>query len=106
MNFLTSLHFIFQHKESLRQEEEVEATGLEEEVEATRLEEEDLDKDGGHDSEEEDNDEEEEEEGHEEGQERHKDGAGLYNEGVGVTGLLQDPHPHAESGLATSFTIL
>jgi hypothetical protein len=47
MNLLTSLHSIFQHEESLRQKEEVEATGLEEEVEATRLEEEDLDEDGG-----------------------------------------------------------
>jgi hypothetical protein len=35
----------------LRWEEEVEATGLEEEVEATRLEEEELDEDGGHNSE-------------------------------------------------------
>jgi hypothetical protein len=24
----------------------------------------------------------------------------------GVTGLLQDPHPHAELGLATSFALL
>jgi hypothetical protein len=39
MNLLTSLHFIFQHEESLRPGEEVVATGLEEEVEATRLEE-------------------------------------------------------------------
>jgi hypothetical protein len=94
MNLLTSLHSIFQHDESLRQEEEVKATGLEEEVEATRLEEEeDLDEDGGQDS------EEEKEEGHE-------DGAGLYDEGVGVTDLLQDPHPHAELGLATSFALL
>jgi hypothetical protein len=92
MNLLTSLHSIFQHEESLRQNEEVEATGLEEEVEATRLEEEDLDEDGGQDSE-------EEEEGHE-------DGAGLYDEGVGVMGLLQDPLPHAELGLATSGTHL
>jgi hypothetical protein len=93
MNLLTSLHFIFQHDESLRQEEEVKATGLEEEVEATRLEEEeDSDEDGGQDSE-------EEEEGHE-------DGAGLYDEGVGVTDLLQDPHPHVELGLATSFAFL
>jgi hypothetical protein len=103
MNLLISLHFIFQHEESLRQEEEVKTTGLEEEVkamgleeevEATRLEEDDLDEDGGQDSE-----EEEEEEGH-------KDGAGLYDEGVGVTDLLQDPHPHAELGLATSFALL
>jgi hypothetical protein len=47
MNLLTSLHSIFQHEESFRREEEVEATRLEEEVEATRLEEEDLDDDGG-----------------------------------------------------------
>jgi hypothetical protein len=40
MNLLTSLYSIFQHKESLRREEEVEATG----VELMRLEE-DLDKD-------------------------------------------------------------
>jgi hypothetical protein len=86
MNLLTSLHSIFQHEESLRREEE---------VEAMRLEEEDLDEDGGQDSEE----DEQEEEGH-------KDSVGLYNEGVGVTGLLQDPHPHAELGLATSFTLL
>jgi hypothetical protein len=45
MNLLTSLHSIFQHEESLRQEEEVEVVGLVEEVEATRLEEEDLDED-------------------------------------------------------------
>jgi hypothetical protein len=80
MNLLTSLHSIFQNEESLRREEEVEATGLEEEVEATRLEEEDLDEDGGYDSEEEE-DKDEEEEGQE-------DGAGLYDEGVGVMGLL------------------
>jgi hypothetical protein len=67
MNLLTSLHSIFQHEESLRREEGVEATGLEEEVEATRLEEVDLDEDGGQDS------EEEEEEGHEEQEEGHKE---------------------------------
>jgi hypothetical protein len=74
----------------LRWEKEVETMGLEEEVEAAGLEE-DLDEDGGQDS--------KEEEGHE-------DGAGLYNDGVGVTGLLQDPHPHIELGLATSFALL
>jgi hypothetical protein len=95
MDLLTSLHSIFQHEESLRQEEEVKATRLEEEVEATRLEEEDLDEDGGQDSEE----EEEEKEGHE-------DGVGLCDEGVGVMDLLQDPHPHVELGLATSFALL
>jgi hypothetical protein len=42
---------------------------------------------------------EEEEEGHEEGEEGH-------DEGVGLTGLLQDPHPHVELGLATSFAHL
>jgi hypothetical protein len=47
MNLLTSLHSIFQHKESLRREGEVEPTELKEEVEPMRLEEEDLDKDGG-----------------------------------------------------------
>jgi hypothetical protein len=25
---------------------------------------------------------------------------------VGVIGLLQDPHPHADLGVATSFTLL
>jgi hypothetical protein len=30
----------------------------------------------------------------------------LYDEGMGVTGMLQDPHPHAELGLATSFALL
>jgi hypothetical protein len=59
--------------------------------------EEDLDVDGGQDSEEEED--EEEEEGHE-------DGAGLYDEGVGVMGLLQDPHPHTKFGLATLFARL
>jgi hypothetical protein len=68
MNLLTSLYSIFQHEDSLRREEEVEATGLEKEA---------LDKDGGQDS------EEEEEGGHEEGGEGHEDGAELYDEGVG-----------------------
>jgi hypothetical protein len=40
------------------------------------------------------------------GQEGHEDGAGLYDEGVGVMGLLHDPHPHTELGLATLFTLL
>jgi hypothetical protein len=31
---------------------------------------------------------------------------GCMMRGWGVTGLLQDPHPHAELGLATSFTLL
>jgi hypothetical protein len=43
-----------------------------------------------------------EEGGHEEGEE----GAGLYEEGVGVTGLLQDLHPHTDLGVATSFALL
>jgi hypothetical protein len=42
---------------------------------------------------------EEEEEGHDEGEEGH-------DKGVGVTGLLQDLHPHVELGLATSFAHL
>jgi hypothetical protein len=49
---------------------------------------------------------EEGEEGHEEGQEGHEDSVGLYDEGVGVTGLLQDLHPHVELGLATSFALM
>jgi hypothetical protein len=95
MNLLTSLHSIFQHEESLRREEEVEATGLEEEVEDIGLEE-DLDENRGQDSKEEED----------EGEEGHEDGVGLHDEGVGVTGLLQDPHPHTELGLATSFALL
>jgi hypothetical protein len=47
---------------------------------------EDISDGGGHDSE-------EEEEGH-------------YEDEVGVTDLLQDPHPHTDTGLATSFTLL
>jgi hypothetical protein len=41
----------------------------------------------------------EEEEGHYEGEARH------YEDEV-VMDLLQDPHPHADTGLATSFTLL
>jgi hypothetical protein len=41
-----------------------------------------------------------------EGVEGHKEGVGLYNEGVEVTGLLQDPHPHTDLGVATSFALL
>jgi hypothetical protein len=34
-------------------------------------------------------------------------GGGHYeDEVVGVTNLLQDPHSHADTGLATSFTLL
>jgi hypothetical protein len=57
---------------------------LEEEVEDTS-------DDGGQDS---------EEEGHYEGEGHYED------EVVGVTDLLQDPHPHADTGLATSFALL
>jgi hypothetical protein len=31
---------------------------------------------------------------------------GCTMRGWGVTGLLQDPHPHTELGLATSFALL
>jgi hypothetical protein len=34
------------------------------------------------------------------------EGVGLYDEGVGVMGLLQDPHPHIDLGVATSFALL
>jgi hypothetical protein len=92
MNLLISLHSIFQDKESLGREEEVEVAGLED-LEAVGLKE--TSNGGGRDSEE----EEEEEEGHE-------DGAGLDDEGVGVTGLLQDPHLHTILGVATLFALL
>jgi hypothetical protein len=39
-------------------------------------------------------------------EEGHEEGAGLDDEGVGVTGLLQDPHPHTNLGVATSFALL
>jgi hypothetical protein len=45
--------------------------------------------------------EEHEEEGHYEGEARHYE-----DEVVGVMDLLQDPHPHADTGLATSFALL
>jgi hypothetical protein len=89
MNLLISLHSIFQDKESLGREEEVEAVGLED-LEAVGLKE--TSNGGGRDSE-------EEEEGHE-------DGVGLDDEGVGVTGLLQGPHPHTNLGVATLFALL
>jgi hypothetical protein len=89
MNLLISLYTIFQDKESLGREEEVEAVGLEEDLDAAWLE--DTSDGGGQDS--------EEEEGHEEG-------AGLYDEGVGVTSLLQDLHPHTNLGVSTSFALL
>jgi hypothetical protein len=57
MNLLISLHAIFQDKESLGREEEVEATGLE-----------DTSDGGGQDS--------------EEGEEGHEEGAGQYEERV------------------------
>jgi hypothetical protein len=87
MKLLTSLHLIFQEENSLRREEEVEGTS----------------DDGGQDSEEEEEHEEEEheEEGHYEGEARHYE-----DEVVGVTNMLQDPHPHTDTGLATSFTLL
>jgi hypothetical protein len=77
----------------LEREEEVEHAGREEDLEVAGLEE---TFDGGHDSMEEGD---EEEEGHEEG-------AGLDDEGVGVMGLLWDPHPHTDLGVATSFALL
>jgi hypothetical protein len=59
---------------------------------------EDTSDDGGHDSEEEE-EEHEEEEGHYEGEGHYED------EVVGVMDLLQDPHPHADTGLATLFVL-
>jgi hypothetical protein len=50
--------------------------------------------------------EDEEEMGHREGEEGHKEGAVLDDEAVGVMGLLQDPHPHTDLGVATSFALL
>jgi hypothetical protein len=88
MSLLISLHSIFQDKESLGREEEVEVVGLED-LEVVGLKE--TSNGGGRDS--------EEEEGHE-------DGAGLDDEGVGVTCLLQDPHPHTILGVATLFALL
>jgi hypothetical protein len=59
---------------------------------------------GGQDSEEEEQESEQEEhheeEGHYEGEAKH------YKDEVGVTDLLQDPHPHTDKGLATSFALL
>jgi hypothetical protein len=92
MKLLTSLHLIFQEENNLRWDEEVEDTS----------------DSGGQDSEEEEQEPEqeeekqhEEEEGHYEGEARHYE-----DEVVGVTNLLHDPHPHANIGLATSFTLL
>jgi hypothetical protein len=54
----------------------------------------------GQDSEEEEEEQQHVEEGHYEGEARH------YEDEVGVTDLLQDPHPHADTGLATLFALL
>jgi hypothetical protein len=86
MNLLTYLHSIFQDEDSLGREEEVEVAGLEEDFDAARLE--DTFNGGEQDS--------KEQEGEEEG----------HEEGVGVTGLLQDLHPHTNLGVATSFARL
>jgi hypothetical protein len=91
MNLLTYLHSIFQDEDSLGREEEVEVSGLEEDFDAARLK--DTFNGGEQDSKEQED--EEEEEGHE-----------GHEEGVGVTGLLQDLHPHTNLGVATSFTCL
>jgi hypothetical protein len=45
--------------------------------------------------------EQEQEEGHYEGEAKHYE-----DEVVGVTDLLQDSHPHIDTGLATSFALL
>jgi hypothetical protein len=59
---------------------------------------------GGQDFEEEEQEPKQEEE---EEEEQHKEGEGHYeDEVVGVMDLLQDPHPHADIGLATSFALL
>jgi hypothetical protein len=80
----------------------VEVAGLEEDLEAARLKE--TSDGGGQDSEEEEYEVEHEEE--EEGEEGHEKGVGLDDERVGVTGLLQDPHPHTDLGVATLFAFL
>jgi hypothetical protein len=57
---------------------------------------------GGHDSEEEGGEEEKhEKEGHYKGEAMH-----FEDEMVGVTDMLQDPHPHVDIRLATSFALL
>jgi hypothetical protein len=86
------LHSIFQDDESLGWEEEVEVVGLEEDLDAVGHE---GTSDGGRQDSAKEEDEEEEE---------HEDDAGLYNDGV--TGLLQDLHPHANLGVATLFVLL
>jgi hypothetical protein len=45
-----------------------------------------------------------EEDGHDE--EGHEEGVELDYEGMRLTGLLQDPHPHTDLGVATSFALL
>jgi hypothetical protein len=77
----------------------VEVAGLEVDLEAVRLKE--TSDGGGQDSE-----EEEYEVEHEEEEEGHEEGVGLDDEWVGVTGLLQDPHPHTDLGVATLFAFL
>jgi hypothetical protein len=72
----------------LGREEVVEGVGLEEDLDTAGLED---TSDGG---------EQEEEE------EEHGEGAGLYDKGVGVAGLLQDPHPHIDLEVTTSFALL
>jgi hypothetical protein len=89
MKLQTSLHLISQEENNLWWEEV-----------------EDTSDGGGQDSEEEEElelqqEEEQHEEGHYEGEARHYE-----DEVVGVTDLPQDPHPHVDTGLATSFTLL
>jgi hypothetical protein len=99
--FTDFFSFYFQDEESLGREEEVEHAGLEEDVEVAGLE---KTSNGGQDSVEEED--EEEDKGHDEEEEGHEEGAWLDDEGVGVTGLLQDPHPHTDLGVATLFALL
>jgi hypothetical protein len=74
-----------QKENSLRREEEVEDTSHSR----------------GQDPEEEEELELQQEEGHYEGEAMHYE-----DEAVGVTDLPQDLHPHADTGLATSFALL
>jgi hypothetical protein len=80
IKLLTSLHLIFQEENSLWWEEEEEELELQEEEEEEQH---------------------EEEEGHYEGEAWHYE-----DEVVGVTDLPQDPHPHTDTGLDTSFALL
>jgi hypothetical protein len=75
----------------LRQEEKVEDTSDGRGQDSEEEEEEELQLEEEH----------EEEEGHYEGEARHYE-----DEVVGVMDLPQDPHPHTDTGLATSFTLL